>query len=128
MLPGAGSGKDSGMRRLTEEMFEREILQTPGAAAVWFYERLCPKCAMTRPFVEEIEKKYKKKIRFFEAEISEEPALAARCGAGHRPGLSLCEGRQDPGLHEGGRRGGNAGKKDQGAAVRALLSRFFIVF
>lgn len=81
MLPGAGSGKDSGMRRLTEEMFEREILQTPGAAAVWFYERLCPKCAMTRPFVEEIEKKYKKKIRFFETEISEEPALAARCGA-----------------------------------------------
>ena len=32
MLPGAGSGKDSGMRRLTEEMFEREILLKAGLA------------------------------------------------------------------------------------------------
>ena len=46
----------------------------------------------------------------------------------HCPGLPLCEGRQDPGVHEGGRRGGGAGKKDQGAAVRAAPFAFLHCF
>lgn len=62
---------------LTKNDFQEKVLCKEGAAVVMFYEKWCPKCSMTRPIVEEIEEKYKGKIRFFEVEITENPALAA---------------------------------------------------
>ena len=69
------------MYHLTAENFDREALRADGSAVVMFYEKWCPKCSMTRPVVEETEKKYAGKIRFFETEISEAPGLAERYGA-----------------------------------------------
>ena len=45
------------MYHLTEESFDIEVLREKGAVVVMFYERWCPKCSMTKPIVEELEKK-----------------------------------------------------------------------
>ena len=42
-----------------------------------FYAVWCGKCAMMKPIVEEIERKYRGRIRFCEVEIDESPLLAA---------------------------------------------------
>ena len=51
-------------------------------AVVMFYALWCGKCAMMRPVIEDLEKKYQKKysgsIRFFEVETSESALLAAQ--------------------------------------------------
>lgn len=53
----------------------------PVLAVVMFYAVWCGKCAMMRPIIEDLEKKYQKKysgsIRFFEVETTESGLLAA---------------------------------------------------
>ena len=53
----------------------------PTLAVVMFYAVWCGKCAMMRPIIEDLEKKYQKKysgsIRFFEVETTESELLAA---------------------------------------------------
>ena len=53
----------------------------PTLAVVMFYAIWCGKCAMMRPIIEDLEKKYQKKysgsIRFFEVETTESGLLAA---------------------------------------------------
>ena len=53
----------------------------PTLAVVMFYAVWCGKCAMMRPVIEDLEKKYQKKyfgsICFFEVETSESALLAA---------------------------------------------------
>ena len=53
----------------------------PTLAVVMFYAVWCGKCAMMRPIIEDLEKKYQKKysgsIRFFEVETTESGLLAA---------------------------------------------------
>ena len=53
----------------------------PTLAVVMFYAVWCGKCAMMRPVIEDLEKKYQKKysgiIRFFEVETTESGLLAA---------------------------------------------------
>ena len=54
----------------------------PTLAVVMFYAVWCGKCAMMRPVIEDLEKKYQKKyfgsICFFEVETSESALLAAQ--------------------------------------------------
>lgn len=45
-----------------------------------FYASWCAKCAMTKPVAEDIEKRYRKKVKFCEVEIEESPDLAAKYG------------------------------------------------
>lgn len=54
----------------------------PVLAVVMFYAVWCGKCAMMRPVIEDLEKKYQKKysgaVRFFEVETTESELLAAQ--------------------------------------------------
>ena len=54
----------------------------PVLAVVMFYAVWCGKCAMMRPVIEDLEKKYWKKysgaVRFFEVETTESELLAAQ--------------------------------------------------
>lgn len=54
----------------------------PIFAVVMFYAVWCGKCAMMRPVIEDLEKKYQKEysgtVRFFEAETTESELLAAQ--------------------------------------------------
>ena len=58
-----------------------ESTDHPVFAVVMFYAVWCGKCAMMRPIIEDLEKKYQKKysgsIRFFEVETTESELLAA---------------------------------------------------
>lgn len=58
-----------------------ESTDYPVFAVVMFYAVWCGKCAMMRPIIEDLEKKYQKKysgsIRFFEVETTESGLLAA---------------------------------------------------
>ena len=60
-----------------EESPDRPIL-----AVVMFYAVWCGKCAMMRPVIENLEKKYQKEysgaVRFFEVEATESELLAAQ--------------------------------------------------
>lgn len=66
------------MLHLTVRNFETEIRQETLPAVVMFYASWCGKCAMMKPVVEDIEKKYKGRIKFCETDIDESPALAAK--------------------------------------------------
>ena len=54
-----------------------ELTSRDDLTLVDFYAVWCGKCAMMKPLVEEIEKKYRKKIRFCEVDIDESPLLTA---------------------------------------------------
>ena len=112
------SGKDVLMYHLTEESFDIEVLREKGAVVVMFYERWCPKCSMTKPIVEELEKKYRGRIKFCEVEVAENPRLAAACGADIVPAFLFVKGGRGGGLHEGHHRRENTGKKAEGIALR----------
>ncbi len=65
------------MLHLTADNFEAEAKHSPRPVVVMFYADWCAKCAMMKPVVEDIEKKYLGKVKFCEADIEESEALAA---------------------------------------------------
>lgn len=69
------------MLHLTENNFAVEIKTSPLPVVVMFYAAWCGKCAMMKPFVEDLEPTYKNRIKFCEVEIEESPRLADRYGA-----------------------------------------------
>ena len=91
------------MLHLTEGNFQAEVNQAKFPVVVMFYASWCPKCAMTKPVAEDIEKRYRKKVKFCEVEIEECPNLAVNAGNSRRKYI---------------------GKESQGAALGRLL-RFF---
>lgn len=68
------------MLHLTEQSFRTEVNQDKIPVVVMFYASWCAKCAMTKPVAEDIEKRYRKKVKFCEVEIEESPDLAAKYG------------------------------------------------
>ena len=63
--------------RVTSENYRQEIQESDIPVLVEFFADWCGKCAMMKPIVEEIERKYRGRIRFCEVEIDESPLLAA---------------------------------------------------
>ncbi len=69
------------MLHLTSSNFETEIIHTKSPVVVMFYADWCAKCAMMKPVVSDLEKKFAGKVRFGEVEIEESAELAADYGA-----------------------------------------------
>lgn len=69
------------MLHLTAKNFTAEINRSSIPVVAMFYAQWCGKCAMMKPMIEELEKKYRGRIRFCEADIDESPLLAADYGA-----------------------------------------------
>lgn len=65
------------MLHLTVTNFEIEAKYAHIPVVVMFYAVWCGKCAMMKPVIEDIEKKYRGRIKFCEVEIEESEALAA---------------------------------------------------
>lgn len=65
------------MLHLTAKNFTAEAKHSPLPVVVMFYAIWCGKCAMMKPVVEEIEKKYGGQIKFCEVEVDESAVLAA---------------------------------------------------
>lgn len=70
----------------------------PTLAVVMFYAVWCGKCAMMRPVIEDLEKKYQKKyfgsICFFEVETSESALLAAQYQTALLPSFLIFKDRE----------------------------------
>lgn len=77
------------MLHLTEQNFQTEVDRAMIPVVVMFYATWCAKCAMTKPVAEDIEKRYRKKVKFCEVEIDECPNLAAKYGADIVPAFVL---------------------------------------
>lgn len=69
------------MIHLTAKNFLIEAKRCRGPVVVMFYAVWCGKCAMMKPVVEELEKRYCGRIKFCEVEIEESAVLAAEYGA-----------------------------------------------
>ncbi len=65
------------MLHLTAKNFEIETKHRPGRTMVMFYANWCGKCAMMKPVIEDIEKKYLGKVKFCEVDVDESEDLAA---------------------------------------------------
>ena len=76
-LPKALIRKVDSMLHLTAKNFQIEVKDTSLPVVVMFYAIWCGKCAMMKPVVEDLEKKYAGKIKFCEVEIEESAVLAA---------------------------------------------------
>lgn len=69
------------MIHLTAKNFLIEAKRCRGPVVVMFYAVWCGKCAMMKPVVEEMEKRYYGRIKFCEVEIEESAVLAAEYSA-----------------------------------------------
>ncbi len=69
------------MKHLTSVNFQTVSTGSPTPVIIMFYAKWCSKCAMMRPFVEDIETRYRRQILFCEVDIDESPSLASRYGA-----------------------------------------------
>lgn len=64
------------MLRLTDRNFKIETCDQTLPVIVMFYALWCGKCAMMKPIVEDIEKKYAGHVKFCEVDIEQSPGLA----------------------------------------------------
>lgn len=71
------------MIHLTAKNFQIEIKTTRGSrpVVVMFYAIWCGKCAMMKPMVEKVEKKFAQQIKFCKVEVDESAVLAAEYSA-----------------------------------------------
>ena len=114
------------MLHLTEGNFQAEVNQAKFPVVVMFYASWCPKCAMTKPVAEDIEKRYRKKVKFCEVEIEECPNLAVKYGADIVPTLVMFKNGTVKARMQGTVWRKYIGKESQGAALGRLLRFFFI--
>lgn len=88
------------MLHLTPETFETEI-NRPFPVMVMFYAAWCGKCAMMKPMIESLEKKYQHKAHFFLIDIDRFPELSATYGADIIPTFIFFKGGQCMGFMQG---------------------------
>ena len=69
------------MLHLTTKKFDSELSKISLPVVVMFYAAWCGKCAMTKPVIEDIEPRYRGRIRFCEVDIDESRKLANKYGA-----------------------------------------------
>lgn len=80
------------MIHLTSKNFNIEAKNCRGAVVVMFYADWCGKCAMMKPVVEEIGRRYYDRIRFCKVNIEECPELAGEYGADIVPTFVMFKG------------------------------------
>ena len=89
------------MLHLTAKNFQIEVKDTSLPVVVMFYAIWCGKCAMMKPVVEDIEKKYAGKIKFCEVEIEESAVLAAEYAPEIVPTFVLFKDKKSVGVMGG---------------------------
>lgn len=89
------------MLHLTAKNFQIEVKQSSVPVVVMFYAIWCGKCAMMKPVIEELEVKYRGKIKFCEVEIEESAVLAAEYEADIVPTFVFFEQKEIVGVIKG---------------------------
>ena len=67
---------DSNITQLTDELFENEVLHTPGVVFLDFYADWCGPCKAMEPAIKEAAKQNEGKIRFYKIDADD----ADKCG------------------------------------------------
>ena len=66
------------MLHLTAQNFDTETYNSTAWVIVMFYANWCGKCAMMKLVFEDLAKKYRSQIKFFQVDIESSPSLAQK--------------------------------------------------
>lgn len=79
---------------LTDETFEKEVLQSPVPVLVDFWAEWCQPCKMVRPIVEEVAAEYGEKIKVGEMNVDENTKTPSAYGIMSIPTLIIFKNGQ----------------------------------
>ena len=74
---------------LTDENFEKEVLNSPKPILVDFYAVWCPPCSVLTPILEKLETEYEGKVLFRRVNVDESPITSQRFGVNPIPTVIL---------------------------------------
>ena len=64
--------------QVTDDTFEKDVLQSPQPAVVDFWAPWCQPCRMLTPVIEELAKEYAGKVRVGKVNVDENPGIPGR--------------------------------------------------
>ena len=73
--------------KITNENFEKEVLQADKTVLADFYADWCGPCKMLSPVLDELAAEYSDRARFCKVNVDDEPELSARFGIASIPTL-----------------------------------------
>ncbi len=85
-------GYSAGMFEVTDETFERDVLQADAPIVLDFWAPWCGPCKTVEPILEELELQARGRVEFAKVNIDENPLVAARYGVLSIPTAMLFEG------------------------------------
>lgn len=74
---------------VTQDNFEKEVLQSPVPVLIDFWAPWCGPCRMVAPIVEKLAKAYDGKLKVGRVNVDEEPELASKFSISSIPTLTL---------------------------------------
>lgn len=89
---------------LTEQNFEKEVLESKIPVLVDFYSNYCPPCKMLEPIFEQLEEEFKGEIKFLRVNVDENRNLAIKYNIMGVPTLILFKDGEEIGRVIGLRR------------------------
>jgi thioredoxin 1 len=81
-----------GIINVTDESFERDVLNADGPVLVDYWAEWCGPCKMIAPVLEEIAKEYSGKVKVAKLNIDENPGTPPKYGIRGIPTLMLFKG------------------------------------
>jgi len=79
---------------LTQEIFEKEVLQSPQPVLVDFWAEWCGPCKMLSPILDELAQEYETRVKIGKVNIDEQQEVAAQFGIRSIPTLLLFQNGQ----------------------------------
>jgi thioredoxin 1 len=79
----------STLHHVTDETFQRDVLESSTPVLVDFWAAWCPPCRMLEPILEQVSQEYGDKLKIVKLNVDENPTTAARYGVRNIPMLNV---------------------------------------